>query len=56
MVIVNYDPQWPILFEEEKHRVLNVVGHIVLAVEHVGGSGFRSEVHHRYDGGCPRFY
>lgn len=38
VVIVEYDPQWPMLFEEEKARVLEVTGNKVLAVEHIGST------------------
>ena len=38
VIIVEYDPQWAILFEEEKRRVLEVIGHKVLAVEHIGST------------------
>ena len=36
--IVDYDPQWPILYEEEKDRILGVIGHIVVAIEHIGST------------------
>ncbi|MEX2720477.1 MAG: GrpB family protein [Candidatus Wukongarchaeota archaeon] len=36
--IVDYDPQWPIQYEEEKDRILGVIGHIVLAIEHIGST------------------
>lgn len=38
MIIVDYDPRWPAIFEEEKRRVLNVVGLKVLGIEHVGST------------------
>jgi GrpB-like predicted nucleotidyltransferase (UPF0157 family) len=38
VVIVDYDPQWPILYEEEKGRILGVIGHAVVAIEHVGST------------------
>ncbi len=38
VIVVDYDPEWPILFEEEKLRVLNALGPVVLAVEHVGST------------------
>lgn len=38
VVIVDYDPPWPILYEEEKRRILEAVGHKVLAVEHIGST------------------
>ncbi len=36
--IADYDPQWAVLYEEEKSRVLEVVGHIIVGVEHIGSS------------------
>ena len=38
VIIVQYDPRWPKLFEEEKCRVLNVAGEKILAIEHVGST------------------
>lgn len=38
VVIADYDPQWPILFEEEKGRILGVTGERVLAIEHIGST------------------
>ena len=38
VIIVDYDPQWPRLFREEKLRVLEVIGYKVLGVEHVGST------------------
>ena len=38
VVVVDYDPQWPTLYEEEKRLILEVVGHKVLAVEHIGST------------------
>ena len=38
VIIVEYDPQWPILYEEEKLRILEAVGHKVLAIEHIGST------------------
>ncbi|MEM2929553.1 MAG: GrpB family protein [Thermoproteota archaeon] len=38
VVIVDYDPQWPLLYEEEKKNILAVIGHKVLAIEHVGST------------------
>jgi len=38
VIIAEYDPHWPKLFEEEKRRVLNVIGRIVLAFEHIGST------------------
>ena len=38
VVIIDYDPQWPILYEEEKGRILEAVGHLIVAIEHVGST------------------
>ncbi|MEM2905857.1 MAG: GrpB family protein [Candidatus Bathyarchaeia archaeon] len=38
VVIVDYDPRWPSLYEEEKRRILSVIGHKVLALEHIGST------------------
>ena len=38
VVIVVYNPEWAFLFEEEKKRVLEVVGHKVMAIEHIGST------------------
>lgn len=38
VMIVDYDPQWPILYEEEKARILGVIGHKVVAIEHIGST------------------
>jgi hypothetical protein len=38
VVIVDYDPRWPVLFEEERCRVLGAIGYKVLALEHIGST------------------
>jgi GrpB-like predicted nucleotidyltransferase (UPF0157 family) len=38
VMIVDYDPQWPIIFEEEKAKILGVIGHKVVAIEHIGST------------------
>ena len=38
VTIVDYDPQWPILYEEEKSSILEVAGHKILAIEHIGST------------------
>jgi len=35
---VDYDPRWPILYEEEKRFILDAVGHKVIAIEHSGST------------------
>lgn len=41
VVVVDYDPQWPILYEEEKDRIFGVIGHLVIAIEHIGSTAVR---------------
>jgi GrpB-like predicted nucleotidyltransferase (UPF0157 family) len=36
--IVDYDPRWPILYEEEKRSILEDIGHKVMAIEHIGST------------------
>lgn len=38
VIIVEYDPRWPMMFEEEKARLREVIGGKVLALEHVGST------------------
>ena len=38
VIIVEYDPSWPTLFEDEKRRILKAVGHKVVAVEQIGST------------------
>lgn len=38
VIIVGYDPQWPTIYEEEKRRILDVVGNKVLCIEHIGST------------------
>ena len=38
VIITDYDPQWPVLFEEERDKILSVVGHIIVAIEHIGST------------------
>ena len=38
IVITDYNPQWPILYTEEKVDVLNLLGHQLVAIEHVGST------------------
>ncbi len=37
-VIVEYDPRWPILFEQERARLLATTGPLLAAIEHVGST------------------
>lgn len=36
--IVDYDPKWPILYEEERRRILKVVGDLIVRIEHIGST------------------
>lgn len=38
ILIVEYDPAWPAQFEAEKRRILDAIGDIAVAVEHVGST------------------
>jgi len=38
MRIADYDLQWPILFKEEKCRILEAIGYKVVAIEHIGST------------------
>ena len=38
IVIVEYDPQWPEMFEEEKARIYSIVGDVLVAIEHIGST------------------
>jgi GrpB-like predicted nucleotidyltransferase (UPF0157 family) len=38
VVIVDYDPQWPALYERENELVCETVGHRIIAIEHIGST------------------
>jgi len=38
VTIADYDPQWPILYQEEKDCILEAIGHVIVAIEHVGST------------------
>lgn len=38
VAIVDYDPRWPTLYEEERDRILAVVGSLIIAIEHIGST------------------
>ena len=38
VVIVDYDPAWPQMYEEEKALILGAMGERLLAIEHVGST------------------
>jgi len=38
VIIVDYDPEWPNVYAEERQQILDAVGDIVAAIEHVGST------------------
>jgi GrpB-like predicted nucleotidyltransferase (UPF0157 family) len=38
VIIVEYDPRWPGMYEEERDRILAVLGDWIVAMEHVGST------------------
>lgn len=38
VVIGDYDPQWPVSYKEENDRIQAVIGHQIVAIEHVGST------------------
>ncbi len=36
--VVEYDPRWPSLYEEERARILKALGDVVLDIQHVGST------------------
>ncbi len=40
--LVSYDPEWGIFFDNEKNRLRKSIGHIVLAIEHVGSTSIKN--------------
>lgn len=36
--VVDYNPSWPALFSQEKNRILGVIRHQVVAIEHIGST------------------
>lgn len=38
VIIVDYDPSWPNVFEAEKTRLLSVAGEFIAAIEHIGST------------------
>jgi len=37
-VVVDYDPQWPVLFEQEKEEIITALSNRVLMIEHIGST------------------
>ena len=38
VIIVEYNPQWPIMYEEEKAKILGAIGRKITAIEHIGST------------------
>ncbi|GAC1345424.1 MAG: hypothetical protein NVS4B7_14370 [Ktedonobacteraceae bacterium] len=38
VIIVDYDPHWPVLYEEEKARILTVIGTYIANIQHMGST------------------
>ena len=38
IVIADYDPRWPAIFEEERARVVDVIGEWLLDIQHIGST------------------
>jgi GrpB-like predicted nucleotidyltransferase (UPF0157 family) len=38
VIIVEYDPRWPGVYEDERDRIQEVVGDWIIAIEHVGST------------------
>jgi len=38
IVIVEHDPRWPENYEDERTRILSVIGHKIVAIEHIGST------------------
>ena len=36
--IVDYDPKWVTLYREERAKILAAIGHLIVAVEHIGST------------------
>jgi GrpB-like predicted nucleotidyltransferase (UPF0157 family) len=38
VIVVDYDPAWPQIFEDLRHRVASVLGILAITIEHVGST------------------
>jgi len=38
IIIVEYNPEWLVLYEEEKARILTAIGQKIVAIEHIGST------------------
>lgn len=37
-IVADYDPEWPVVFEREKKKILDAIGNRVDGIEHVGST------------------
>jgi len=37
-VLVDYDPKWPILYEEEKASIIGAIGDFIVDIQHIGST------------------
>lgn len=42
VVIVEYRPEWPTLYHKEKESIQKAIGHIAIAIEHIGSTAVPS--------------
>ncbi len=38
IIIYDYNPQWPDMYETERRRICDVIGNKILAIEHIGST------------------
>ena len=38
VIVVDYDPRWPLIYEEERRLILGALGRWVVAIEHIGST------------------
>ncbi|NIN69715.1 MAG: GrpB family protein [Anaerolineae bacterium] len=38
VVIVEYNPRWPAMYEEERQSILTATGDLIVAIEHIGST------------------
>ena len=38
VLIIDYDNRWPVIYEDEKQRILTVAGHKINGIDHIGST------------------
>ena len=38
IIIKNYDPKWPAIYESERHEFMEAIGHYVADIQHIGST------------------